>query len=273
MEKPKKSASEAKAERKRTFVVERERRVVEMKLLKPRRNLRELIRRHRVDSAKDSRVDVLETGKRFRRAKLRRRHRIADLDLARVLHSADDVADLPCLEMVDRLLRRGENADFVNGSRDMAPHEHDALPRLQRAVHHADIGYHTAELVEHRVEDKRPKRCIYAERRGRRYAVDDCLKNLGAAHAGLRRDEKRVVHRNRENVLDLARDFLDVGAWKVHLVENRNDLELRVLREVCVRNGLRLDALCGVDYEKRPFARTHRAADLIGEVDMAGRIE
>ena len=103
--------------------------------------------------------------------------------------------------------------------------------------------------------------------------MDDCLKDLWATHTRLRRYEKRVVHRNRENVLDLARDLFNVGAWKVYLVENWDNLELRVLREICVRNRLRLYALRGVDNEKRPFARTHRAADLVGEVDVTGRIK
>ena len=175
--------------------------------------------------------------------------------------------------MVDWLFRRGEDADLVNGSRNMAPHEDDALPRLQRAVHYADVRYHAAELVEHGIEDERPQRRVYAKRRGRRYAFDDCLKNLGATHASLCGNEKRGVHRDRENVFDLARDFLHVGAGKVNLVENWYDLELRVLRKVRVRDRLRLYALRGVDDEKRPFARAHRTTDFVGEVDMAGRVE
>ena len=43
-------------------------------------------------------------------------------------------------------------------------------------------------------------------------------------------------------------------------------------RLVNVGKRLRLDPLCRVDDEERPFARGETAADLIGEVDVARRV-
>ena len=44
-------------------------------------------------------------------------------------------------------------------------------------------------------------------------------------------------------------------------------------REVEVRERLRLDALRGVDEQDRALARGERAADLVGEVDVAGGVD
>jgi hypothetical protein len=56
------------------------------------------------------------------------------------------------------------------------------------------------------------------------------------------------------------------------LVQDRHDLVVVVDRLVNVRQGLGLDALGGVDHQDRAFACGQRAADLIGEVDVAGGV-
>ena len=52
-----------------------------------------------------------------------------------------------------------------------------------------------------------------------------------------------------------------------------DDLEVVLDREVGVRERLRLDSLRGVDDEQRALARLQRARDLVGEVDVAGRVD
>ena len=91
--------------------------------------------------------------------------------------------------------------------------------------------------------------------------------------SGLGRDEQRLVHRDGEDVLHLLRDALHVRARQVHLVEDGNDLQPRVLREVGVGDGLRLDALRGVHHQHGALARAHGAAHLVGEVHVAGRVD
>ena len=161
----------------------------------------------------------------------------------------------------------------MHRSRDPRAHELDALAGLEGSVDDAHVRYHAPEFVEHRVEHERPERSVHAGAGGRRDALYDRLEDVWAADSRLRGDEKRIVHRNREDVLYLARDLLHVRARKVHLVEDRHDLELRVLREVCVRDCLRLYALRRVDYEQRAFARAHGSRHLVREVDVSGRVE
>jgi hypothetical protein len=59
---------------------------------------------------------------------------------------------------------------------------------------------------------------------------------------------------------------------EVDLVDDRDDLEVVLDREVGVGERLRLDALRRVDDQQRPFAGRQRA-DLAGEVDVARRVD
>ena len=108
---------------------------------------------------------------------------------------------------------------------------------------------------------------------GRRDEVHEALEQVLHAGAGLGRDERAVVHRDRERLLDLVLAAGDVGAREVDLVERGDDLEARLEGEDRVRDRLCLDALRGVDEQDRGLARGHRAGDLVGEVDVPGRVE
>ena len=66
--------------------------------------------------------------------------------------------------------------------------------------------------------------------------------------------------------------LLDVGGGQVDLVDHRHDLMVVLDRLVDVGQRLRLDPLGGVDHQQRAFAGGEAAADLIGEIDMAGRV-
>ena len=76
-----------------------------------------------------------------------------------------------------------------------------------------------------------------------------------------------------EQVGHLRRDAVRVGPGQVDLVEDRDQLEAGVDRGVGVGDGLRLDALGGVDDEQRALAGREAARDLVGEVDVPGRVD
>ena len=82
-----------------------------------------------------------------------------------------------------------------------------------------------------------------------------------------------ALGRLADQLADLAGDALGLGAGQVDLVQARDQLEARLDREVGVGDRLRLDSLGGVDDEQRALAGRQRARDLIGEVDVAGRVD
>ena len=103
--------------------------------------------------------------------------------------------------------------------------------------------------------------------------MDDRLQHLVDAQAGLGRDHQRVAGVEADDVLDLLLHLLRLGGRQVDLVEYRHDLEVGVDRLVGIGQRLRLDALGRIDQEQGTLAGAHRAADLVGEVDVAGRVD
>jgi hypothetical protein len=98
--------------------------------------------------------------------------------------------------------------------------------------------------------------------------MDDGLEHIGDSEPGLGADLERVRGIEPDHVLDLLLDAANLGGRQIHLVEHRHDLVVDVERVVDVGEGLRLDALRGVDHQERALAGGKRSIDLIGEVDM-----
>ena len=76
-----------------------------------------------------------------------------------------------------------------------------------------------------------------------------------------------------DDVLDLAPRLFGLRARQVDLVDDRDDLEVVLDRQVGVGERLRLDALRRVDQQQRAFAGGQRPRDLVGEVDVPRRVD
>ena len=140
------------------------------------------------------------------------------------------------------------------------------------AVDHPHVGDHAAVLVELGVEDQRPGRRLGLAL-GRRDALDDRLQHLRHPDPGLGRDPERFLGVAAGQVGDFVGDPLRLGAGQVDLVDHRDQLQPGVDRQVGVGDGLRLDPLGGVDDQQRALAGGEAARDLVGEVDVAGRVD
>ena len=151
-------------------------------------------------------------------------------------------------------------------------HQADALALAQRPVHHPDEDDGAVVGVEPRIEDQRPRgrRGVAARRRD---ALDDRLEDLVGADALLRAGQDRVRRVEPDGLLDLVAHALRLGARQVDLVEHRDDRMVVVEREVDVRHRLRLDALRRVHDQDGALARRQAARHLVGEVDVAGRVD
>ena len=93
------------------------------------------------------------------------------------------------------------------------------------------------------------------------------------AHTGFTACQHRVVGRDGKAVLDLGLDAFGLGAGKIDLVDERDDLKVGVHGHHGVRHRLRLDALGGIDHEHGAFACGQAAADLVSEVDMTRGVD
>ena len=73
--------------------------------------------------------------------------------------------------------------------------------------------------------------------------------------------------------VDLFDDPFHVGRGEVDLVDDGNNREVMLHRQVEVGKRLGLDALGGVDQKQDPFAGGERSRHLVGEVDVARRVD
>ena len=73
--------------------------------------------------------------------------------------------------------------------------------------------------------------------------------------------------------MKLLADHVDVDVRQIDLVDDRNDLQALLHREIGVRKRLRLDALRRVDEQHRTLTRRERTAYLVREIDVAGGVD
>ncbi len=282
VEEPEKPTAEAEAERLARVRFEGERRVVHVELLHGVAERRVLGAVGRVDPGEDHGLHVLEAGERVGRgthvvgSAARRAdgvgHRVAELHVVDALDVRGDEADLSGAELVDRGCEGLEDAHlghFVVGAR----HEKaNLVALLQEAVDHADHRDRAAVGVVPGVEREGAQEGVFASLR-RRDLLDDLLEDLADACAGLTAGGEGLGAVEADDLLDLRLGPLDVRARQVDLVEDREDLEALLEREIDVRERLRLDALGGVDDEDRALAGREAPRHLVVEVDVAGRVD
>ena len=132
-------------------------------------------------------------------------------------------------------------------------HRAERLAGLEAAVDDAHERDDAAVLVVRRVEDERARRRVGLAAR-RRNPLDDRVQHLLDTDPGLRGDAEDVLRDVPEKLRELGCGAVGVGLREVDLVRHRDDLELVVEGEVRVREGLRLDALGGVDEQERALA-------------------
>ena len=199
--------------------------------------------------------------------------RVAGARLLHAAHVGDDVADLAAAELVGLHLAElvvADLGDFVHLVR--AAPKVIFMPGRDRAVDDAHARDGAAIAVVVRIEDQRAERRVRIAL-GRRHALHDRLEQLGDAEPFLGAHEQDVVGVGADQVVHFLLAALGLGAGKVDLVEDRDDLEPGVEREEEIRQRLRLDALRRVDDEDRALARGERARHLVREVDVPRRVD
>ena len=81
--------------------------------------------------------------------------------------------------------------------------------------------------------------------------------------------QDRIGGVQADHLLDLLADALRLGRREIDLVDDRNDFEIVVQRQVGVGERLRFHALRGIDHQQRAFAGLQAAGHFVGEIDVA----
>ena len=272
VEHPQEADAEAEAERGARLGLVGQRGIVELELLERAAEVLEVVRVGRVDAREHHRLDVAVARQLLRSPIPLVGHCVAHTRVRDVLDAADQVADLARPQFVDRLHGQLEVADLLGEVLRAGRHKLDRVALAERALLDADVDDRAAVRVERRVEDERLERGLGVAR-GRRDALDDALQDRLDAHARLGGHVEHVVRVAADEVGDGLGHQLRLGARQVHLVEDRDDLEVLADGHVEVRDRLRLDALRRVDDEDGALAGVERARHLVGEVDVARRVD
>ena len=272
MEEPQEAAAEAEAEGGRAVLLVDEGRVVELQLLEGLRQVLVVVRGHRVDRGEDDRLRLAVAGHRLRRGALGLRQRVPDGEAREALHPGEHVAHLSRGQLGGGDVLQALVAHLLDLVLLARVHEADPGAGAQGAVEEADLQDGAAVGVVLGVEEQRPQRLLRVAL-GRGQVLDDRLQQLVDARAQLGRDLDRGERVEPEVAVDLLHHPIDVGGREVDLVDDRHDLEPELHGQVQVRDGLRLDALRGVDHQEGALAAHQRAAHLVREVDVPGRVD
>ncbi len=272
MQQAQEAAAEAEAERHRALRLEAERGVVQAQLVDRVAQVLVVLRDHREEAGEDHRLDFLEAGEGVGRRPVGVGDGVADLALGEILDVGEHVADLADAELLDLPGLGVVGAELLDRVDAAGGEELDLLAAPEPAVDDAHQAGDAAVDVVPGVDQQRLERRLGIPLR-RRDVGDDALEQLVDAQARLGRDQHRVRGVDADHLLDLLLGAVGVGRGQVDLVDHRQQLEAAVDREVGVGEGLRLDPLRGVDHQQRPLAGGERARHLVGEVDVAGRVD
>ena len=151
-------------------------------------------------------------------------------------------------------------------------HHQHALTVRQRAVHDAYVGDDSAVGVVDRIEDQCPSR------RGRitnrcRYLGNDLIQQVRYALPRLRRYPEYLIGIAAHDLGQFGGVLVRLRARQIDLVEDWNDVQVRIYGEVEVGQRLGFNTLRGIDEEYRTFTGCQRAGHLVSEVHMARGID
>ena len=270
------AAAEAEAERGARLGLVAERRVVEPELLERGLQVLVVLGVHRVEPAEHHRLHLAEAGQRPRRAAARGRDRVADPDLVEALDARR--SRCPPRRAESDSTRRGWGSITWRSSTScslpcamslMRWRARDACPSTTRTSAATPTYGVEPGVEDQRAQRRAPGRPAAAARRCTMRSRSSRMPVPSFAETG-----RTLGGVEPEHVLDLLRGARPGRrSGRSILFTTGISVEVRVDREVGVRERLRLDALRRVHDEDRALAGLERPRDLVGEVDVAGRVD
>ena len=254
MKQPEKAAPKAESHRARLLGLVTQRRVVDLQLTQrlPQVIVPVAVRGEQAAVHHRGRHGV--SVQRRRRRFLDARDCISDPRIRDGFDVTDEVPNLARAQRLHRHLVRAHDPHLLDVIRGARVHQFDLVPDAHRPVDNPKHAHDAAVNVKVRVEDERAQGFVRGVRR-RRHELHDLLQDVLHADVRLRRRLHRAAAVQPQDILDLAAHPVGLGAREVNLVEDRDDLEVVIEREVDVGDRLRLHALRRVHHEQRALAR------------------
>ena len=268
----KEAATEAKTERGRGLGLVVERGIVQAQLLHGLAQLAVLVRLDGIEAREHHGFHVLEAGQRLGRGVAIVGHGVADLGFGDAFDPRDHKPDFAGAQRIDGRRLGGEDAETFDVVASVGLHEPDLHSWLELAIDHVDENHDAAVLVEPGVEDEAAQRPVGIAL-GCWNPVNDGFKDVGNANPLLGRSEDGAGGVDADDALDLLLRALGFGGRQVDLVDDGDDFEMVLDRQMRIRESLGLDALTRVHHQQRALAGGERPTHLIAEVDVSRRVD
>ena len=251
VQKAQEAATETEAERLRGLRLILKCRIVQLQLFQGIPEIRILHRIGRIDTTVYHRLHLLIARQRFCRRIPIIGHRITDTGIADVFDRRCDVADHTGTQLRTRdEAARSEIPDLGYIEGGTTRHQTDAGTDLHRALLDSTENDNTTVVIIEGVEDQRLQRLFL--RAGRcRQLLHDGLQDLLHIFTGLRRDTRRIMCLDADDILDFLRHTIRIGRRKIDFIDHRKDLEIMIQRQIGIRQRLRLDTLRRIDDQNR----------------------
>ena len=272
MQQTEEAATEAEPEGDRALRLEAEAGVVEVKLLHRFAQGRVVDARDGVDAGEDEALGGLVARQRLRGGSGDGGDGVADLGIADALEACGHVTDVAGPQLRHRDELRPEETEFEEFRLGAGTHEPHDVVLAERPLGHPNVNDHALVDVVVRVEDETLNRPVRITLR-RRDPGHERLEDLHHARAILGRCEQDLLARHRQDAFQLLDDHVHLRRRQVDLVDDRDDRQILLEREVDVGQRLGLDPLSRVHHEDRALARLERPADFVAEVDVSGRVD
>ena len=243
VQQPQEAAAETEAQRDRRLGLVEERRIVQPQLLERIAQFRILVAFDRIEAGEHHRLQFLEPGQRFERPPVGLGDRVADLRVADLLDVGDQEADFADAKLLGRNGLRREDAELLGLVVLPLGHEGDLHALANRAVDHPDDDDHAAVRVVPGVEDQRLERRVRRTGRLRQPLPRSLRESRARRCPSSRWPGSRPSPSSPMMSCDLTTGFLGLRAGQVDLVDDRDDLEVVLDREIRVGERLRLHAL------------------------------
>ncbi len=259
MEKTEEATAETESECDRGLGLERERSVIELELFESFSEVAVLGAVGGIDTRENHRVDLSVAGEGLIAGLIVVGDGIADLSIADRLDRSRDIADFSRFERA--VVHEGGSVheaglnDVENGS---GSHKADIIADLDSALLDADVDDNALVGVVVAVEDK-GFQGLFGVTLWSGDIGDYLLEYFLDIHAHFSGNARSVHSGDTDDIFNLIADSFGVSRGEVYLIDNGDNLEVVLYREIGVREGLSLDALRSVHNEYSTLAGGERA--------------
>src|SRR5580700_1640259 len=272
MEQAEKAAAETETESDGTFRLEEKRRIVEAKFFEGFAEAGVLVGVDRVESGENHGLDFFKAGEGLDGGVGVVGDGVSDFGVGDVFDVGDDEADFAGFQFVDLDGLGREDAESFGVEGGAIPPQTNSLILAEGAFEDASEHDDAAIGVEPGIENQ-GLQAVVGISFGWRNALHDGFEHVGDTLARFRADEHGVGGVEADRAFDHFFGAGNVGALQIDLVDDGNNFEAVIDGKIRIGQGLRFDALGGIDYEQSAFTGGERARNFVRKIDVAGSVD